>query len=406
VARICVVRQGLFPEDPRVLREVRALTDVDHEVDVVCARPAGQPWRERDGRVRIYRLPVPHARGGYLRYVGEYASFLVLATLLVAALHARRRYAIVQVNSQPDTLVLAALIPRLLGARVLLDLHECMPEFFATTFDKSPRHPAIRVIAFLEQLSIRLADYAITCTEPMRATFIARGTPPGKIAVVLNGADEAAYHPRPTPARQAEPDRFVLISHGTVEERYGLDTAIRAVALLDDEIPGLRLDIYGEGSFLPALQQLANDLGVAERVYFSGRFVPLDDLVAAIAAADVGIVGIKRDAYRDLTLCNKMYEFITMLKPVVIARTRSVEWYYDDSCFSLFESDDAHGLACAVRQLWDDPVAAQRLVRRAAAVNEPYRWPWQAQVYRRAVDTLLAGGDPVARIDAPDDETA
>jgi len=396
VARICVVRQGLFPEDPRVRREVGVLTDAGHQVDVISVRPAGQPWREPDGLVRIYRLPVPHARGGYLRYVGEYASFLILATLLVAALHARRRYDLVQINSQPDTLVLAGLIPRLLGARLLLDLQECMPEFFATTFDKSPGHPAIRVIALLEQCSIRLADSAITCTEPMRATFIGRGTPPDKIAVVLNGADEEAYHPPSTPTHQPEPDRFVLISHGTVEERYGLDTAIRAVALLGDEIPGLRLDIYGEGSFLPALRQLASDLGVTERVYFSGRFVSLDDLVAAIAAADLGIVAIKQDAYRDLTLCNKMYEFITMRKPVVISRTRSVDWYYDESCFALFDSDDAHGLADAVRQLWKDPEGAQRLVRQAAAVNEPYRWPRQAEIYQLAVDTLLAGGDPVA----------
>ena len=53
-------------------------------------------------------------------------------------------------------------------------------------------------------------------------------------------------------------------------------------------------------------------------MYFSGGFVPIDELLRAIAGADVGVVAMKRDAFRDLTLCNKMYDFITMRRPAVV----------------------------------------------------------------------------------------
>ena len=319
----------------------------------------------------------------------EYAAFFLMAATLASVLHLRRRFDVVQVNSLPDTLVFAALIPRLMGARVLLDLHECMPEFFATRFGKAMNHPLIRFIVWLEQASIRFADFVITCTDQMREAFIARGAPANNIEVIFNGADEDIFRPRSNGSRRGADD-FVLICHGTVEERYGLDTAIRAVALLRDDIPGLRLEIYGEGASLPELRRLSKELGTEDHVYFSGKWVPLDELLRAISEADVGIVPTKRDIFRDLTLCNKMYEFIAMHKPVVASRTRAVEAYYDASCFRLFAADDEHELAGAIQDLYRDPALRERLAQRAAEVNQPFRWTRQQELYRGIVDGLLA----------------
>lgn len=390
MGRICVIRQGDFPLDPRVRREVEALATAGHDVDVMCLSRHGEPRYERNGRITVRRLPVHHSRGGLVRHMFDYFRFWLIATLLVGLLHLRRRYDVVQVNSIPDSLVFAAVIPRLLGARVLLDLHECMPEFYSTRFKAGPGHPAVRVVAWAEQASIRFADFAITCTEQMREAFVGRGAPGEKVGVVLNGSDERTFDADRYPSRERRPDQFVLVCHGTVEERYGLDTIVRAVALLRDEIPGLRLEIYGEGSYLEDLRRLTNDLGVEGHVYFSGGFVPMEELVRAISRADAGVVAMKRDAFRDLTLCNKMCDFITMRKPAIVSRTRSVEAYFGASCFQMFTSDDEHDLARAIRELHADPGLGDRLVRRAASVNEPYRWPHQRDLYRGIVESLIA----------------
>jgi len=391
MGRICVIRQHYYPLDPRLLREVDALVQAGYTVDLICLPHGDQPRFERRGRLTIRRLPLAHRRRGTLRYLYEYTAFLIMAAVVAGALHLRHRYDLVQVNSIPDSLVFAAIVPRLLGTPVLLDLCECMPEFYATRFGTSLSHPAIRGIARVEQASIRFARRAITCTEQMRQAFVARGAEPDRIAVVMNAADEDTFDPTRFPSSPRRPGQFVLICHGSVEERYGLDTAVRAVALLRDQIPELRLEVFGDGSYLSELRRLASRLAVEDRVFFSGGFVPIQDLVRAIAAADAGIVAMKRDAFRDLTLCNKMFDFIAMGRPAIVSRTRSVEDYFDDSCFQMFTSGDQHDLARAIGELYRDPALGERLAQQASRVNERYRWPRQRELYLRIVAGLIHG---------------
>ncbi len=389
MARICVIRQGSFPLDPRVKREVDALVMAGHEVDILCRAEPDEPRTERNGLVTVRRLPVKRCDGGGLCYLVSYITFLLIAAVVVAALHVRRRYHLVQVNTIPDALVFAAAVPRLLGARVLLDLHECMPEFFATKFKTGMEHPGVWLLARLEQASIRFADYAMTCTEQMRQAFVMRGADEARIGVIHNGSDEALFNPERYPRTGRDRNRFVLISHGMIDERYGLDTIIRAVGLLKGEIPGLRLDIYGDGPYREDLRSLAERLNVEREVYFSPGIVPWEELIRAIAAADVGVVAMKRDAFRDLTLCNKMYDFIAMRKPVISSHTRSVEEYYGESCFLLFSSGNERELAQAIWELYENPGLGEQLMRETARVNEPYRWPHQGQLYLRIVESLL-----------------
>jgi glycosyltransferase involved in cell wall biosynthesis len=386
MARVCVIREHYVPQDSRVAREVAALRALGHHVDVICLRAEGQPGVERGPGMTVWRLPLRHNRGRAARYLLEYGGFFVLAAGLVTLLHARRRYRLVQVNSLPDALVFAAALPRLLGARVLLDLQECMPEFFATKFGVDLTHPAVRAIARVERASIGFAHLVITPTSQMRDTFVARGADPAKITVVMDGADQDVFRPVRT-TTQGRP--FTLITHGTVEAHYGIDTVIEAVAMLRDELPGLRLEVYGDGSDLPRLRQVATDRQVADRVHFSGGFVPIEELVQAIAQADAGVVAMRRDAFRDVTIPGKMFDFIAMGKPVVSSRTRAVEQTFDASCVELFESGDAADLAGAIRRLAREPERGARLARRAAEVAEAYQWPRQREIYAGVVGRLL-----------------
>jgi glycosyltransferase involved in cell wall biosynthesis len=392
--RIAVVRQGLFEVDPRCRREVRVLLDEGHEVDVICRRDTGRPRIERDGRLTVRRLPIPLRRGGAFTYLADYALFFIAAFIVLTALHVRRRYKLVQVHSLPDPLVFAALVPKLTGARVVLDLHECMPEFFGTKFGLPLDHWGVRMVGAVEQASIRFSDVTITCTEQMRAAFVGRGADPNKVGVVHNTAEEDIFDPAKHPPRARDNGRFTLICHGSVEERYGLDTAIQAVASLADEIPELRLQIYGKGGQLAELRQLANQLDVRDRVEFNGKWIPIEELLDAIAAADGGIVAMKRDAFRDLVHCNKMYDLIAMRRPVITSRTRSVEAYFSDDAFLWFTAEDPEDLARAIRELYAEPELGDRLVEQAGEEVEPYRWPRQREQYKRYVLSAPSGSRP------------
>jgi len=391
MSRICVVRQLYYPRDPLVRREVEALVASGHQVDVVCMRRKGEAALERAGAVTIRRLPLSHRRGGLASYIFEYAAFLVMATVVIGALHLRRRYALVQVNTPPDSLVFAAILPKLLGTPVLLHLQEPMPEFFASKFKTSLDHPAARILGLIERASIAFADRAITCTEQMRLAFASRGADPARTDVILNASDEELFDHRRLPQLPAPPDQFVLITHGTMEERYGIDTTIQAVGLLRDKFPGLRLMLFGEGSFRPKLVRLAAELGVGDRVSFSEGWVPYEELLRALAGADAGVVAMKRDPFRDITHCHKMFDFVAMRKPAIVSRTAAVEAYFGADCFEMFESDDAHDLARAIRRLVEDRARGALLAGRAAERGQPYRWPHQRERYLAIVAALLRG---------------
>jgi glycosyltransferase involved in cell wall biosynthesis len=392
--RVAVVRQGYLEIDPRVQREVHALIQAGHEVDVIALRDAGRPWIERRGALTVRRLPLPRRRGGAFAYLADYGLFFLAAFAVLTALHLRRRYDVVQVHTLPDPLVFVALVPKLTGARVILDLHECMPEFFATKFGRGLDHPGVRAVAGAEQASIRFADVAITCTAQMRDAFVERGADPEKIGLVHNTAEEEVFDPERHPPRPREEGTFTLICHGSVEERYGLDTAIRALAILAEDIPELQLEIYGKGSQLPELRELAAQLDVRDRVHFTGAWVPIEELVDAIAAADAGVVAMKRDAFRDLVHCNKMYDLIAMRRPVITSRTRSVEAYFSGDALLYFDADDPEDLARAIRQLHADAQLGERLVERASEEVEPYRWPRQRDQYQRYVLSAADGSRP------------
>lgn len=394
MARICLIRQGNYPQDTRVSKEVEALVGAGHEVDIICGGTAAQPRTERDGQVQVHRLPIARRRGSPLRYILRYGAFLAAATLLAGKLHLRRRYDLVQVNSLPDFLVFAALVPRLFGARVLLNLLECTPEFFAMKYRVSAGHPFVRVMKVVERASIAFAHQVITCTDPMRDTFLSRGAPAEKVAIIMLSADEATFDPRRFPNAPKSPtDAFVVSYHGTLEESLGADTVVRAMGVLKDELPDLQLRIFGDGTLRPTIEGLVRDLGLEGRVELARGFVPIPELLAGIASADAGVVPTKRNAYRDLTHSSKMFDLIAMRKPAIVARTRSVEAYFDDSCLQLFESDDEHDLARAIRELHADPGLRERLVRRATEVSEPYRWVHQRARYLAIVDRLISAKD-------------
>ncbi len=385
------MRQHYVPRDSRVARELSELISAGHKLDVICLQDVDQPMLEKREGIRYWRVPLRHSQGGTAaRYLVEYAAFFVVTTILLCLLQLLRRYRLVQVNSLPDILVLAAIVPRVLGASILLDLQECMPEFLATKFGLHPRHPAVRALERMEQLSIRFAHHVITPTELMRRTFIARGADSDKITVIMDGSDESVFTMPPDQLKRPnDSDGFTLVTHGTVEEHYGLDTVVRAIAQLRNELPGIRLQVFGNGSYMPALLQLTSALGVEDLVTFSNGFVPFPDLVRGIAGADVGVIALRRDPFRDVALPGKIFDFVLLHKPVISSRTSSVEEIFGPECVELFESGDPVDLARAIRTLYHDSDRREQMTRLAEATAEPLQWSRQRLIYRDVFDQLL-----------------
>ena len=299
---VVLVTHSYYEEDPRVRRQAEAILAAGNPVDVISLRRPADPPDGLVSGVSVHRIDVQRHQGAGLgTYLGEYLAFFVRVALRLARMQPRRRYGLVQVATLPDWLVFAALPLRMAGVPVVLDLHESMPDFFRSRFPGAANPVVHRALLFAERLSISAATYAITVNEALRDRLIGLGVKPDHIGLVRNTPSLARFDPAGQPPRPFMADGTLrLVYAGALTPTYELDVALRAVARLRQVRPDLRVefDVFGRGDSRPALEALAAELGVAERVRFRGR-IPLEDVPAAIAAADIGLAPTRRDEFTD-----------------------------------------------------------------------------------------------------------
>lgn len=383
-----------YPWDPRVEREARALVDDGYVVDVICLRDAGEAARESVDGVSVHRVPMSRHRGrGAASQLLEYLAFFAAAMSLVATLHLRRRYGVVQVHNLPDFLVFAALPARATGARVLLDLHDLTPEFYASRTKRGMSHPIVRLVRLQERLSCRFADHVLTVTGIWRRALIDRGVPARKVSVVMNVADDALFVRAESRAPSGGP--FRLLYHGTITYRYGVDVALRAVARVRERVP-ISLVVHGRGEYLDGAMALSSELGLDGIVRFSTASVPSRALPGLIADADVGLVPYRRDVFTDGILPTKLMEYAAMGTPAIASRTPAIERYFDDTMVRFVEPEDVDELAGAVLDLHERPEERQRLSQGILRFAEEHRWADVAGTYRGIVRRLHDAGQPAA----------
>ena len=385
--RLCIIRQWYYPADPRVRKEAQALVNRGYEVDLICLRKTGEKKRESISGINVYRLPMRHSRRSITRYLFEYLFFFVLSGLILLRLYFRHKYKILQVHTVPDFLVFVTFIPRLLGAKVLLDMHEPMPELWATKFGNRFQF-FIELLKLVEQLSIQYADRVLTVTEQLKDVYISRGADASKITVVLNVPDSRVFNSHLCKVESKNMKcQFTLISHGTIEKRWGLDVAIKAVALLRNKIPSIRLNVPGEGEYLSELRKLVSQLDLGECVHFLG-YLRFDEMLKMLAESDIGLVPMEKNAYSDLIHTNKMFEYIAMGKPVIISRTKAVEAYFNDSCLMFFKPGDEGDLARAILELYNNPAKRGSLFYNAQKRYEKISWDVMKKIYLEVIESL------------------
>ena len=161
----------------------------------------------------------------------------------------------------PDILVACALVPKVLGAKVILDQHDPMPELLTTIFNLCPDSLSVRVMKWLEKWSIARANAVITVNIACKRIFASRSCNPEKITVVMNSPDEKNIPPSAADfanCRKSSTKAFVIMYHGSLVDRNGLDLAIEALARVRESIPGAELRICGRKT--PFLEKVLDDV--------------------------------------------------------------------------------------------------------------------------------------------------
>lgn len=387
---ICMVCQSYYLRDPRVRREAEALADAGFEVDVITLHDKGEPKKEKVNGVNIYRLPLMRKRGSIMRYLFEYSLFFFLSTLLLFYLFIKKRYKLIQIHTMPDFLVFCALFPKIFGAKILLDVHEPMPELFMSKYGINNRSFIIKLLLLQGKISFSFPHYIITVHEPLKELFIKRYLLKGeKISVVLNVPDPKIFSSRIWKGIRESDDSFILIYTGTIAERYGLDIAVRAVHKLKSKIRGLKLFIVGEGDHLNYIKNLTLQLKLERNVIFFGP-VPINQVPGFIAKADLGISTHRQDPFFDFYFSTKIVEFLFCGIPVVSSRTKTIQYYFCDDNLFFFNPGNVNDFTKKVLEVYENPSLVKKKVSEARKyIIEDLSWDKEKSKYIRLVSSLI-----------------
>jgi glycosyltransferase involved in cell wall biosynthesis len=380
--RVLIVSEHPYPAHATLRRNVVQLLDVGISVDLLCLAgltPPDSRDLNRAGLI-VRRLHMEHRRSGALRYLGEYFAFFLWSLPRVLLLSVRHRYTAVLVDNLPDFLVFVAWIARWRGARVVLEMLELTPELTSARLRLDRGHPMLGVTRWIERIATRWADHVIVVSKQCMDIVVQRGLDAGRISIVPNTPALAVMGGGQEIAGRAP----FLVTHCSLVERYGVQVAIRALALMSREWPDLTLRVLGEGEYRAALVELTHQLGLDDRVIFRG-FVPWSAAMAEIQQAAVGIVAIVADGYGELLLPTKLLEYADREVPVVCANLPTIAYHFPADSLGYFDPGDASGLAAQADRLLRDPKEARRQAERAKLAMRTLSWDTLAPRYMAAL---------------------
>lgn len=396
--RVAMIGYTVYELDARVKRAADALVESGHHVDLFVTDHAGSRASNSE-LLTIHRLQMKKRRSAAMRYAYEYGFFGAWAFVLVSLLHARRRYDIVYVHNMPNFLVFAGCLPKLRGAKIVLDVHDPAPELLASIRGRDLQRWLRSLATAEERVSMSFSDALITVNESMRRRISAMSGRP--VTVVMNLPDPAVFGAREDP-RQREGMDFLVYS-GAIAYRNGLDLVIEALSLLGDEFPALRLRIIGDGPARESLARMAEDLGVADRVDFLDC-VPNHDIPGLVSGAAAGVSAQREDTFGSLVFSMKVAEYAALGLPVVCSGITTMRHYFDDDELMFFEPASARDLARAVREVLTNPAEAEERAARSRTKLRKLDWPAQKETLVATVEALAAdkrlrarGGSAMAR---------
>ena len=391
--RAAVLLYSRYPADPRPRRAAEAMIEAGMQVDLLClAGDKSDTLVEDVGGVHVVRVRLKHRRDSKLMYFWQYGRFFVSSFFYLLTRGLRQRYDVVHIHNMPDFLVFAALIPKLRGARIILDLHDPMPELMESIYGLKTDDWKVRVLRRIERWSIRFSNLALTPNITFKNLFVSRSCQSDKMHIVMNSPQQQIFDPArfaPETGRLNASGEFHVMHHGSIVHRHGVDLLVEAVAHLRPKIPGICLDIYGAPTpFLDTVLALAERLGIGDIVRYHGAKTQ-DEIAEAILNCNVGIVPNRRSSFIEINFPTRLFEYLAMHRPVIGPRTKGICDYFGPEQLLMFEPNSVADLAAKILWVRDNPEQANAVVENGLQVYRENLWSREKARFLGKVATLF-----------------
>lgn len=381
--KIGMILDNSFPPDPRVENEISSLVKKNHTVHLFALNFNDIPEEKiSTDSVKVYYHRIN--KRTYNKLSPLALSFPFYYWLLKKPIEKF----LSSVN--PDVIhihdmAIAPLVHRInekFQKPVVLDLHENRPEIMKEYSHVSTLPGKLLIdINKWERIQKQLAqksDYIIVVTEFAKQDLINDANVDSKkIFSVPNTVryEEFINSKINNEIRKKFQDYFTVIYFGSTGLRRGLESAIKAVDLVKNSIPNLRLVILGSSRDDQKLKSLSNSLGLTGHVIFKG-WIDAGLFPSYLVSADVCLSPLLKNKHHDTTFANKIFQYMSFEKPVVVSNCRAqAELVKKENCGIVHTAGDPKSLADAISFLAANPSIAKQMGENGKeAVKKKYNW--------------------------------
>ena len=363
-------------------------------VSVIC--PTSEQYsalRETIDDIHIYRHPLPLEAHGKAAFLVEYAAALFQQTRLLFTVHRERGFDVIQGCNPPDLLFIPALPWKLFGKKYVYDHHDSCPELMVAKFGHSRIIDA--GLRWLQKVSFRIADLVVTANETFRELAIERGgKKPADVVTVYSIPDSSRFFR--TMIKPAEAGRPLRIGYvGVIGEQDGVDNFIRALAHMRQvhQFQDFEVMVVGDGPALAGVKRLAESVGVADKINFTG-FLTKEVLANALSNFDIAVIPDTVNVYNNQISMNKVFEYSMMGLPIASYRLKETERLLGNAAIYA-EDSSPEALGDAIFKLCAAPELRADAGRKSKAVAEQkFDWAREADAYIAALERIASSVEP------------
>ncbi|MDD5297580.1 MAG: glycosyltransferase family 4 protein [Rhodocyclaceae bacterium] len=230
-----------------------------------------------------------------------------------------------------------------------------------------------------QRLVWKNADYALPVTQVLAGSLLAAGVRPEALEVIHNGINETHFRDAldrgEAKRRLGLSGKVVLGFTGFVRDWHGLDRVIRWMAKAGDDV---QLLVVGDGPAHRNLEKLADELGVSDRVKFTG-LVQRDAIPDLVAAFDVAL----QPAVTPYASPLKLFEYLAMGCPVLAPREPNLlEILTEGENSVLFDAADDASFEAGLGRLCGDEALRLRLGEGARLTIQKRGYTWRRNAER------------------------
>ncbi|MDA3887133.1 MAG: glycosyltransferase family 4 protein [Candidatus Delongbacteria bacterium] len=384
--KIAMIAYTILSLDSRVIREAKAAVEGGYQVDFYTLNETAKD--KIAGVNIIYSRQWQYKGKNKFKFILSYLRFFLFCFFkLSAKSFSKDRYDIAHVNNMPNFLIFSTLIAKLFGTKIIMDVHDVMPELFAQKFNKRIDSLLIKLLYLEERYSLRFADHIISVNSMCTARFKENKVRNKTYTEILNAADEEVF--LPVLKKEFEKKSLKIIYPATLAiKRNGIDFLLNVMEKIKSlKKYKIKLSIFGGGEDAALLASMIKERNLEEYVYFSGGFVNYEVLNAELDKSTVGIIPFPRGYSTDFQLPVKMHEYFIKKLPVLAADVKLIRNDFKDIVL-LFEAENVDDCVDKLIKLYNNIDMLNEYSEKGYEYYVNNTWTMYKEMYIKLLDSL------------------